>query len=174
MEWLTVAALLAASARAWVVRARLGHAAARRVWCALALATLFGALEEVSYGQRLLGVRSPEWFQLHNTQGETNLHNLRVGGVKLNRLVFGKGLVAAVACYLLVLPALYRRSESWRARFGRWALPLPRGRHAAAWATAALVAWWLREPHNRAGELGEMAGGVVFLLILLDPLDGPP
>ncbi len=43
---------------------------------ALAGAALLAALEEVSWGQHLLGFESPPFFQTHNRQGETNLHNL--------------------------------------------------------------------------------------------------
>lgn len=40
------------------------------------LAALFVSLEEISYGQHLLGWMSPDFFRLSNAQGETNLHNL--------------------------------------------------------------------------------------------------
>jgi hypothetical protein len=43
---------------------------------ALACAALLAALEEISWGQHLLGFESPPFFQAHNRQAETNLHNL--------------------------------------------------------------------------------------------------
>lgn len=42
----------------------------------LAGAALLAMLEEISWGQHLLGFESPPFFLRHNRQGETNLHNL--------------------------------------------------------------------------------------------------
>lgn len=48
----------------------------RNAWFMLfALGTLFLALEELSWGQRLLGFSLPEKVQAINFQGELNLHN---------------------------------------------------------------------------------------------------
>jgi hypothetical protein len=41
-----------------------------------AVAALFVALEEISYGQHLFGWESPEFFRENNLQREVNLHNL--------------------------------------------------------------------------------------------------
>lgn len=58
---------------------------ARRPWpgrigaaavLAMAGAALLAAMEEISWGQHLLGFPSPPFFLRHNRQGETNLHNL--------------------------------------------------------------------------------------------------
>lgn len=42
----------------------------------LALALFWTTGEEISWGQRLLHMHTPKWFELHNVQQETNLHNL--------------------------------------------------------------------------------------------------
>jgi hypothetical protein len=42
----------------------------------LAVLFLFGAGEEISWGQRLLGFHTPGWLAAVNHQGEANLHNL--------------------------------------------------------------------------------------------------
>jgi len=45
-------------------------------WVLLAVAgSLYIGLEEISYGQHLLGWETPEYWQNLNDQGETNLHN---------------------------------------------------------------------------------------------------
>ncbi len=41
----------------------------------LALGFFFVAGEEISWGQRLFGVKAPEYFREHNFQKELNLHN---------------------------------------------------------------------------------------------------
>jgi hypothetical protein len=50
---------------AWLVRGAV----------ALAVAFLIIGMEEISWGQRIFGIRSPEVFLEHNLQRETNLHN---------------------------------------------------------------------------------------------------
>ncbi len=42
----------------------------------LSLLMLIFALEEISWGQRLLGLRTPELFKKINTQSEINIHNI--------------------------------------------------------------------------------------------------
>lgn len=41
-----------------------------------AFALLFVGLEEISWGQRLFGIESPEFFETYNSQDEITLHNL--------------------------------------------------------------------------------------------------
>lgn len=41
----------------------------------LCIAWLIFALEEISWGQRIFGIESPEFFLEHNYQQETNIHN---------------------------------------------------------------------------------------------------
>jgi hypothetical protein len=52
----------------------------RRAWAlgclVLTLALFWAAGEEISWGQRLLHLRTPAWFEAHNVQQEINLHNL--------------------------------------------------------------------------------------------------
>ena len=43
-----------------------------------ALLCLFACGEEVSWGQRIFGIATPEWLQSANYQGELNLHNIGV------------------------------------------------------------------------------------------------
>jgi hypothetical protein len=144
-----------------------------RTWLLLACALLFGALEEISWGQRIFGWESPEWFQLHNAQAETNLHNLRFHGIKLNKWVFGKGLALVLVLYVGILPLLYPRVARVRARIDALALPLARGRLVLAYLGALAL---VRVPlsllaDSRAMEMGEMVGAAVFFSLLCDPLN---
>lgn len=47
------------------------------VYYLFAVILLFIGLEEMSYGQHLIGWNSPESFQKYNVQSETNIHNLK-------------------------------------------------------------------------------------------------
>jgi hypothetical protein len=51
-------------------------ATARSLLAALILVASLAALEEISWGQQVLGFRSSKFFLDHNLQRETNLHNL--------------------------------------------------------------------------------------------------
>lgn len=46
------------------------------------------AMEEISWGQRILGFESGDFFSSHNSQKETNLHNL-ISGEYLNLVIYG-------------------------------------------------------------------------------------
>ncbi len=171
VEWVTFWGLAGMSALALTRAAAFGTGSARSSWILLGLLLLFGAAEEISWGQRIFGWHSPEWFVLHNAQQETNLHNLMVAGAKVNRIVFGKILGVLLALYLVLLPALYRRSTGVRRFLDRRALPVPRSYHALL----VVMAWGVTEAGRsvlgKAGELLEL--GVVFVLAtaLLHPLN---
>lgn len=81
IEWLTAGALflssLMAIALVAIVRRKENHYHWFFVTAAVVL--LFGALEEISYGQRLFSVETPEYFSARSDQDEINLHNLLQG-----------------------------------------------------------------------------------------------
>ena len=91
VEWLTVFGLFPG---AIVCFSRFATLLKKRSWwflfvtLMLGLLLFFAAGEEISWGQRILGLKSPEFFAKNNAQHETNLHNLIVDGVKLNKLIF--------------------------------------------------------------------------------------
>jgi hypothetical protein len=128
---------------------------------------VFGAGEEISWGQRILGVESPEFFKANNAQQETNLHNLVVGEVKINRLVFGKILAVVIVTYVLILPVLYRRLEAVRRFVDAWAIPLPRWVHIAGYLAIGALSTFIAS--SRKGELLELGGCIVFMLVVLYP-----
>ena len=170
VEWATFAGLAGMAVLAIRQAASLAGPA-RSAWIMLAAAFLFGAIEEISWGQRLFGWHSPEWFLSHNAQDETNLHNLVLGGIKVNRLVFGKMLGVALGVYLLVLPVLYRRRARVREVLDARALPVPRIYQVLLTLAVWLVSELGRSIYGKSGELQEL--GVVFVLasVLLHPLN---
>lgn len=71
----------------------------------LSLAGLYTFLEEISYGQRLFGVQSPEFFEEYNIQGETNLHNFLTGPEStVLKDVIEYGLALALIAYGFLFP----------------------------------------------------------------------
>ena len=104
-----------------------------------ALAFFFAAGEEISWGYRLFDREASAFFLENNAQGETNIHNLVVGDVKLVKTVFGSGLSVVILLYLLVLPLLYTRVGVLRRFADRLAIPLADTRHMILALAATVV-----------------------------------
>ncbi|GMQ88385.1 MAG: hypothetical protein BMS9Abin08_1628 [Gammaproteobacteria bacterium] len=64
----------------------------------LGIACLYTVLEEISWGQRLLGFESPYLFDQYNLQQETNIHNFFTGPFHTTT----KNLVEALLVFILV------------------------------------------------------------------------
>ncbi len=130
---------------------------------------LFGAGEEVSWGQRIFGIESSEFFTENNAQKETNLHNLVVGGKKLNKIIFSQLLMVVMVLYLIVTPLLYRRMAWFKNLADRFAVPIVKWHHTIAFLLATGIVAII--PADRKWELYELAFGVIFFLIFLNPLN---
>ncbi len=169
VEWATFGILLGMTVLAARRAMAFDPGGARRVWIAAALLFLFGAAEEISYGQRVVGWASPPWFLEHNRQQETNVHNLMWGHVNINKVVFGKWLTIVIALYLLVLPFLARRGTALRARVDRLGIPLTRAAPVLLYIAVALAVQAHHHITDETNELMELYGCATFLAILLDP-----
>ncbi len=168
-EWVTAMVLAWGALLAAAVALYARQRPRRRTWWVIAALMLFGALEEISWGQRIFGWESPAWFLQHNAQLETNVHNLRFHDVKLNRWVFGKGLAAVLLAYVGVLPWLYARRPRIRELADRLALPIARRSHILIWLIAIGAVRLMLRFDSKVGELGELIGASVFVLILTEP-----
>ncbi|MBI2519356.1 MAG: ribose 5-phosphate isomerase B [Bdellovibrio sp.] len=135
----------------------------------LALLFLFGAGEEISWGQRIFGNESPAYFANNNTQGETSFHNLVIGGVKINKLIFGTGLTIGVIFYFLVLPIVYRRKETIRKFVDNFGIPIPKKWHLLAYIIVVLLAY--ASGSHKKGELMEFAGVWIFFCLYFFPVN---
>lgn len=170
VEWATAVALfVAAGVSAWTAFRPGGgrHWLHRATWIGLTLVCFFAAGEEISWGQRLLGVASPEFFLQHNAQRETNLHNLVVGGVKVNKLVFSQLMIVVAAAFLLGLPALHRRNAAFARLVDAAGVPVPKLLQVVAIVgTFALIGL---VPSRERDELLELGASAIFVLILLFP-----
>jgi len=170
-EWATVVFLLAAMV--WCASRVVSLRGLRPglfifTYCVLTLLFFFGAGEEVSWGQRILGVESSEFFQKNNAQGETNLHNLVVGDTKINKLIFGTGLALVLLIYLVVLTPLYWRNERVRQFLRRFGVPIPRLYHIVCYVVLLVVVELIMEA-SRKGEMTEVVGAIIVYLNLRYP-----
>lgn len=136
----------------------------------MALIFIFGAGEEISWGQRIFNVESSEYFLENNAQGETNLHNMVVEGKKINKLIFSQLLTAVLIIYLIITPFLYRKIKWIENLINTFSVPIPKWHHTFAFLiiTTIVLAFM---PSDRKWELYELAFGVIFFLIFLNPFN---
>src|SRR5690242_4430424 len=129
IEWLTVLPLVITSI---VAISYLVKHASKRNWMfsvvvlAIAVFCFFSAGEEISWGQRIFHIKTPEYFEEHNTQDELNVHNLVVDGESVNKLVFSQLFVAAAVLYLLGLPIFYNKNLKFKNFIDRAGIPVAR------------------------------------------------
>lgn len=142
---------------------------------ALVLGLLYGAAyiwvagEEISWGQRILGFDSPEYFQENNDQQEFTFHNLVIGGVKLDELIFGPVLSYVILSYLIILPFLWPRL-AWVRRVTRaMVIPVPSTYHAVFALVVTLIIPFLDE--SRKWEVYECIFALVSLAIFINPVN---
>jgi hypothetical protein len=161
LEWMTAWAFLAAGlifARA----AWLGNRNRKRSqWflVCLAVVCVLVTLEEVSWGQRLLGFRAPVYFLEHNVQQEFNLHNL------LPSVALGRRFI--VLGYGIALPFLYV-PRTTRQVLERLSITPPALALVPGFAFLAIVDLW--DPFKFTGELLEPSLSVAFLFSALSIL----
>lgn len=127
----------------------------------------FGAGEEISWGQRILGIESSEYFKQNNAQQEMNLHNMVVGDIKINKLIFSKILTVILIIYLIILPVIYQNSGKLKNLMAKFAVPLPHWHHSLAFVIVTLAIFAI--PSSKKWELYELAFGVIFFLIFINP-----
>ena len=127
----------------------------------------FGFGEEISWGQRIFEVESGEFFNEFNSQGETNLHNLQVNGVKMNKLIFSIGLTIVSSIYFLFFLLLYKKNNLFKNLIDKFGLQIPKLKHTLILvATTAII---LIIPDNKKWELWETVYVLILLLVFLEP-----
>jgi hypothetical protein len=120
----------------------------------LALFCFFVAMEEVSWGQRILGQRPPVYFLEKNYQQELNLHN--IAGTWLRLFVFR----AIVIGYGVLLPILVRIPEARRQLERLRIVPPPIPLVPSMLAMFCVHLWY---PWKFTGEIIECLLGMGFL-----------
>ncbi len=172
VEWLTVIGLLIGCVlcfyRISILRPFRGKLF---LFCTFVLGCLFffGAGEEISWGQRIFGIQSSDFFLTHNSQGETNLHNLIVGGAKINKLIFGTILGILIGFYFLILPFLYRKIDKVKKLIDSMAIPLPKYFHIGAYLLLVIITEFIAG--GKKGEILEFGGVWIFVLMTFIPFN---
>jgi hypothetical protein len=136
-------------------------------WALLAGLFFFAAGDEISWGQRIFGIQSSEFFQEHNKQAETNLHNLVVDGYSLNKIIFSQFLFVVLAIYFLFLRLMVSKIPFIRNLVNKFHVPLPRMFHIIIMLAATLTILTIQ--FTKDSELNELSFSMVFFLIFLNP-----
>jgi hypothetical protein len=157
--------------------ARAGRAVAAVVIGLLALGLIFATGEEISWGQRMFGWRTPEALAEVNRQGETTLHNIRGIEWGIRWAILAVGVTGTVAPLVL-----FRRG--WRDRFGGLVGHLvphpvfvPAFLYVAAWRvyrTAFEAPETISFAVSEFSEISELILAVTVALFLVFQLRGRP
>ena len=131
-----------------------------------ALLFIFVGGEEISWGQRLIGVETPERLGQANLQNEINLHNL--DGIHQHIRLVGLAVVFVIA---IVMPLAQRFSPFFARLFRKLVIPVvPLWTLAVTLlAVAFMVAPRLLDiPTFRFDEVGELYLSVTFAIFALE------
>ncbi len=160
IEWGTFWAFLLAAGVAGAGALRQRNSDPSLPWCfvGICLFCFLVAMEEISWGQRLLGYRPPSYFLEHNFQQEFNLHNItstKLRKIALKAIIVGYGVVLPL---LLLVPGPRRLGR----RLGLVSPPT-----ALVPAFAATFLLYAVHPFKFAAEVAELMLGLGFLFALL-------
>ncbi|MFV0269187.1 MAG: hypothetical protein ACK5HT_18845 [Draconibacterium sp.] len=133
----------------------------------IVLGAFFGFGEEISWGQRIFSIQAGDYFMQNNLQGETNLHNLEIGGVNINKLIFSRGLVIVFGAYFFLSLILYRKWNGFKKLVDLFGVPLPRIQYSVMLLVCTLPI--LLVPDRRIWELWEAIFVTILLLVFIDP-----
>ena len=132
---------------------------------AISLVCVLVPAREISSGQRLFSIiETGDTFKQLNTQGETNLHNLKINGVSINKLIFGKLL----SCYISLsfsTPICSKKNGFNRSSDKAFGVPIATNFQIIF----CLIIFGLCEisGSSKKGELFEFGATCIFMLIFL-------
>ncbi len=133
----------------------------------LALLFFFAAGEEISWGQRIFGIESSEFFLEHNKQAETNLHNMIVKGHNLNKVIFAAPVFMVLIIYFGFARLMVTKIAFIRNLVTQFHVPLPKNQHIIMMVVATLMI--LAINLTKESELHELSFALIFFLIFLNP-----
>ena len=129
----------------------------------------FGFGEEISWGQRIFNIETPDFFIENNLQSETNIHNLMIGGVKLNKLIFTNGLFFIFSFYFLAIPYLYAKSNNIKSIINKFSIVIPRYSQSIIFIFFTIIIYLF--DHNRISEIWECLFAFTMLITSINPLN---
>lgn len=125
------------------------------------------ALEEVSWGQRIIGWHSPEMFRDANSVLlETNFQNWLIArGVSHESWnLFLRGILFF---YLFIVPLLYLKIEKFKNTFDAFALPVPKATHTIIFVILLVITLFI--PSDNKVQFAEFCLTWVLTALTLEP-----
>jgi hypothetical protein len=172
IEWLTVVGLLFGTGVCFTRAKRLYKIRGflfSLFTIALGILMIVAAGEEISWGQRIFDIQSSAYFQENNSQKEMNFHNLVIGGVRINTLVFSLILISSLLIYMIIVPYIYRKNQKFKNFLDNKGIILPKNYQTLSvllvFAITSLI------PDGKKAELLEFGAVFIFLLIVFYPLN---
>jgi len=161
-EWLTFAMLSCSFAVSLYLFLKKRAHENRWFFLLFSMFCLFGALEEISWGQRVFDIQSSEFFVNNSDQGEINAHNVFQKWFRI-KTKHVAGIVLLV--YGMFLPTLANRRPAIKKRIEKqfFLLPPLHLRWSFLLGTLMMMDW----PTGQEEELGEMSFSICLFLFLL-------
>lgn len=132
----------------------------------IVIGAFFGFGEEISWGQRIFSIDSGEFFTQNNLQNETNLHNLEVGGVNINKII-SPLMVVVFGIYFVLAQLLYNKVGFIKKLVDLFGVPIPQTLHSVL--MLACTGFILLIPELRIWELWEAIFVALLFLVFVDP-----
>lgn len=129
----------------------------------------FGFGEEISWGQRIFNIETPNFFIENNLQSETNIHNLMIGGVKLNKLIFTNSLFFIFSFYFLAIPYLYAKSNYVKSVINKFSIVIPKYSQSIIFICSTIIIYLFN--HDRISEIWECLFAFTMLITSINPLN---
>ena len=143
----------------------------RRFCIVFAGLLMVGALEEISWGQRIIGVSSPDFFREHNAQQEVNIHNTLQQYVPFTcpictdgRLLTKHVVILGLAVYGIILPVLLHLRSLQPYLFARYLLYPPLFLSPAIVIAGMFMFDWFDVPFGNEEEVGELLLGIYLVM----------
>lgn len=141
-----------------------GNGLRRIIWLLIALVSLLIAAEEISWGQRIFYVETPEAISKHNLQKELTLHNLAAFDTVNKQLhTIASYLILGYLAFSLLATTTLPRIEE---KFNAIGLPLIKPRLIPFFLLP--VYFLLAYPTAKSDEIGELFIGIAALMWAVD------
>lgn len=131
------------------------------------LGLFFGFGEEISWGQRIFSIDPNEFFYENNLQKETNLHNLKLYDLKINKIIFSYGFTLIFGGYFLFSLFLFKKNQYCKNIIEKYGIPIPKIQHTISLLAATLLIIII--PDTKKWELWECLFVLIFFLVILRP-----
>ena len=172
LEWTTFFSLFLAGVLSFVISIRLKRSKSPYFWFFILFSVFcfFSSMEEISWGQRIMDINTPQFFVENSTQPETNIHNVMQKwgrGIPFFGLSYNfktKHLAGIVLFLYGAFLPLAARSRKMSEFLRRKSIVVPPGILSLSFVIAALM--MIDKPTGREEELGECFFSIAILLFI--------